>query len=86
MHTLRMHTWRRTPSRQAVCWVGTAPHLTDTAYQVVSGVIAAVSPALEALTKTKPATKAIVKPVAAAAAGRPTRATGLRVVSGAEVN
>ena len=44
-----------------------------------------MSPALEALTKTKPATKAIVKPVAAAA-GRPTRATGLRVVSRADVN
>jgi len=55
--------------------------------QVVSGVIAAVSPALEALTKTKSVTtKAIAKPVAAAAAGRSTRATGLRVVSRADVN
>ena len=52
----------------------------------MSGVIAAMSPALENLTKSKPATKAIVKPVAAAAAGRPTRATGLRAVSRAGVN
>ena len=68
-----------------------ARHLLPTtltlAYQVVSGVIAAVSPALEALTKTKSVTtKAIAKPVAAAAAGRSTRATGLRVVSRADVN
>ena len=49
---------------------------------MVSGVIEALSPAIEALTKTKPVTKAAVKP----AAGRPTRATGLRQVSKADVN
>ena len=54
--------------------------------QVVSGVIEALSPAIEALTKTKPVTKAAVKPAPAAAAGRPTRATGLRQVSKADVN
>ena len=53
---------------------------------MVSGVIEALSPAIEALTKTKPVTKAAVKPAAAAAAGRPTRATGLRQVSKADVN
>ena len=46
-------------------------------------MIEALSPAIEALTKTKPVTKAAVKP---AAAGRPTRATGLRQVSKADVN
>eukprot|EP00964_Phaeocystis_antarctica_P012987 scaffold7115_cov59-Phaeocystis_antarctica.AAC.2 len=79
------------PPRQAVSR-HLVPTLTTTltttlTYQVVSGVIAAVSPALEALTKTKSVTtKAIAKPVAAAAAGRSTRATGLRVVSRADVN